>query len=263
MYDPREDPILDDPVARIRAFARDLAYGALVGDWNAEFFKDSYGEMSAKWRVDGSSEKFDSFLSNRWKDSPPAISLLESFNFVILVREESFAPWATSGPTSVVVNKYLLTEKAFQLLEQPRPASVFISYRRSQSSAFALLILARMKAVGLSPFLDMQDLAPGEEWHARLEAEIAQRDYCLTLINCDTLKSEYVRREIQWALNVQKTVIPVWHGGMNGEVAKAVQDTYPALTPFFTKQAIVVEPETPAGYESAIVQLLNRFGYTP
>ncbi len=120
-----------------------------------------------------------------------------------------------------------------------------------------------MKEIGLAPFLDMQDLEPGEEWHARLQQEIAARDYCLALISCDTLKSEYVRREIQWALNAEKTLIPVWHGGMDGDVAQDMQVQYPELAAFFAKQAIIVEPETPAGYESAIVQLLNRFGYTP
>lgn len=250
MHNPLEDPVPDGVIPRVHAFAKDLAYGAAEGLWDSRF-SVGYGDNSESLHSHGGFDPVMLFLLRKWEHQQPSISYLISLEYVNHFENNSG------------YEAYILTPKVFALLEQVAPASVFISYRRSQSSAFALLILARMKAVGLTPFLDMQDLAPGDEWHARLQDEIAQRDYCLVLISCDTLKSEYVRQEIQWALNAQKTVIPVWHGGMNGDSAQEAQEQYPELVPFFTKQAIIVEPESPAGYESAIVQLLNRFGYTP
>ncbi|WP_119068730.1 toll/interleukin-1 receptor domain-containing protein [Aggregatilinea lenta] len=251
------DPVPSDPLRRITAFPRDLAYGIVEQLWPAEFLV-SRTERTEEWHargVDYWADQFTSRLKQKWGMSIPRSHLLRVYGFIEFVE--------TKHEDDKQFEVYVPTPKAFQLLEQPRPSSVFISYRRSESSALALLIIARMKEIGLAPFLDMQDLEPGEEWHARLQQEIAARDYCLALISCDTLKSEYVRREIQWALNAEKTLIPVWHGGMDGDVAQDMQVQYPELAAFFAKQAIIVEPETPAGYESAIVQLLNRFGYTP
>jgi hypothetical protein len=107
---------------------------------------------------------------------------------------------------------YTPHRQSFALLDQPAPASIFISYRRRDSSELALLILARFKMLGQEPFLDMS-IEPGDDWETRLRREVAGRDYFVSLVGPTTLESEYVRQEILWALDAGKQIIPIWHRG--------------------------------------------------
>jgi hypothetical protein len=247
MYNPFEDNIPEDPIQRVHALARDLAYGAVHGYWPTVLVITSYRDFVKGWHsgIAGSSADFAE-LSEKWIGAVPDITLLLSFEY--LVREDQ--------------QRYALTQKSFVLLEQPVPSSIFISYRRQESSAFGLLILARFKALGLKPFLDM-NIEPGEEWHAQLEAEVSNREDFICLVGPTTLESEYVRREISWALAANARIIPIWHNGFDGTKIAELQGNYPKLGPFLAKQAIPVEQENPVAYEGAIIQLLNRFGVTP
>ncbi len=250
MYNPlTDDPIPDGVLQRVHAFARDLAFGAAEGLWSSEILV-SRSAAGEDWFPLPHTQEFDE-LTSKWGDATPTANLLLSFGFFHRLESREHS------------DLYILTPKAFELLERAAPASVFISYRRRESSAFALLILARMKAVGLSPFLDMQDLEPGDEWHARLKDEIEAREHCVVLVGPTTLESDYVRTEIVWALDAGKNLIPVWHNHVTQNVIARAEEDHPELAPFLERQAIMVEPEAPSGYHNAVVQLLNRFGYTP
>lgn len=151
---------------------------------------------------------------------------------------------------------YKLSSKAFDLLNRPlTPPSVFISYRRRASSAFGLLLVARLKAVGVqNPFIDM-NIQPGDEWHAQLENIVRGSRYFILLIGDGTLESDYVQQEIAWALATPNVIIiPVLHDDLR-------QDSLPP--DLASKQAIVVERESAEYYELAVLKVLNRLGYTP
>lgn len=259
MHNPlTDDPIPDGMLQRIHAFARDLAFGAASGAWSGEFFV-FHTAPGEEWQPAGGYEALQERLkplTRKWWGAMPRSSLLTAYGYLERVETREVA----SGDQRDTV---VLTPKAFELLERAAPASVFISYRRRESSAFALLVLARMKAVGLSPFLDMQDLEPGDEWHARLKDEIEAREHCVVLVGPTTLESAHVRTEIVWALAAGKHLIPIWHNHLTQNVIARAEEDHPELAPFLERQAIVVEPEAPSGYDNAVVQLLNRFGYTP
>jgi hypothetical protein len=255
MSDPRNDPLPKDSVGQVRAFARDLAYGALQGDWSAKFAMH-YGD--GRFGTDDWAVK--NYLAQKWDSNPPNLYLLVSFGYLQDQRREVQAPPNFKAPMPTIW-EFLLTDKAFALLEQPTSTSVFISYRRGESSAFALLVLARFQMIGLEPFLDL-NIEPGNEWHAQLEQEINRRDYFVILVGPATLDSEFVREEIIWALASKARIIPIWHNGCDDHVLAEMQDRYPELGAFFDKQAIKVEQENPVAYEGAITQLLNRFGIT-
>lgn len=253
MSDPRGEPIPKDSVGKIRAFARDLAYGALVGDWSSKFVMN-YGDgrfATEEWTL-------KNYLAQKWDSNPPNLYLLVSFGYIQDQRHEVPTPPNFKAPLPVVW-EYILTDKAFALLEQPSATSVFISYRRGESSTFALLLLARFQMIGLEPFLDL-NIEPGNEWHAQLEHEVKRRDYFICLVGPTTLESEYVREEIAWALAAKARMIPIWHNQFNDTALAAIQKRYPELGDFFARQAIRVEQENPIAYEGAITQLLNRFG---
>jgi hypothetical protein len=247
MHNYLEDPVPDDPIQRVHAFARDLAYGVSAALCSAEIGVDRIGGGQTEWR-DTEGGQYLSFLDEKWRDHFPYPSLLIAFEY--------FAPVPNPGGSTEL---YRLTSKAFALLEQPAPASIFISYRRSDSSALALLLLARFKMRGQEPFLDM-NIAPGDDWEDRIRSEVMTRENFICLLGPTTLESEYVRQEIAWAQQAKARIIPIWHNGFSDGQLAAFQTRFPALGDFYNKQAIRIEQENALAYEGAIIQLLNRFG---
>jgi hypothetical protein len=250
MYSPWEDPIPDVSVAKVRAFVKDMAYGALYGGWSAELVIGDATHGKNLTPLNIKNRVIFNALVTKWQKEAPDVSLLIAFEYLDFVEREG------------AIVRYRLTSKAFLLLEQPSPASIFISYRRSESSAFALLLLARFKTLGLEPFLDMS-IEAGDDWRERLEGEVTSREYFIVLIAPTTLESPYVRQEIGWALAAGAQAIPVWHNGFSDELVSQFQESYRELELFLDKQAIRVDQENALAYEGAIIQLLNRFGFTP
>ncbi len=245
MYNPMEEAIPSDAMARIRAFVKDLAFGAANGMWSPEI-RVNRSVRGGDWSYTAGRD-FPKLLE-KWDDQIPYVGLLVSFEYLDVVAQEQYG------------NLYTLTPKAFALLEQASPASIFISYSRAESSAFALLLLARLKAVGLDPFLDLKDLNPGDEWEDRLRNEVASRQHFICLIGPRTLESDYVQQEIAWAMDAGTRTIPIWHNGFVYNDGDSEDET---LRRFLRSNAIVVERENAKAYEGAILELLNYFGFTP
>ncbi len=242
MHNFLEDPVPDDPIQRVHAFARDLAYGAVMGLWSSRLRVRIDSNLKEIW-YDTIRRKELELLYQKWGSKLPSWSLTLSFEYMYLDDKV-----------------HVLTPKALALLEQPAPASIFISYSRRESSAFALLILARFKAIDLEPFLDIRGILPGDDWHAELEQEVRQRENFICLIGLHTLESPYVRKEIEWALDAGVRTIPIWHNGFRYDESI---NPDPELENFLKRHAIVVEKEDAKAYQSAIDELLNYFGVTP
>ncbi len=190
------------------------------------------------------------FIEERWKDS-----IDSSFTMILWVH----------GYIAQTENKtvYLVTEKAMDLLEYPDPHNVFVSYTHRESSALALLVVESLRKYGQNAFCDMC-LVPGEDWHPELEKQIKKCDHFIVLVGKETRNSGPTLKEVKWALQNDKTVIPIWHNefeltidewsGVDDEVVNAIQ----------RKHAVIVQKESAAGYNAAITELLtNRFGITP
>lgn len=224
------------PMGRIRLLAQELAEGAYEGVWPLELYA---------FRGDVADGGINQYLKERWNEENPSFALLTIMKYM---------EWNGS-------NSYIITKQAFDLLGEAQPADVFISYRRKESSAFALLVLARLKAAGLNPFLDMS-LVPGEEWQRGLKLRIESNDYLIALIGPDTLSSREVVWEIESAVSAGVKIIPVWHGGFTfrpGVYALPAEVEQVLVT----THTIRVLEESAVGYNNAIVELLNRFGATP
>eukprot|EP00656_Telonema_subtile_P030520 TRINITY_DN3349_c0_g1_i5.p1 TRINITY_DN3349_c0_g1~~TRINITY_DN3349_c0_g1_i5.p1 ORF type:complete len:133 (-),score=28.75 TRINITY_DN3349_c0_g1_i5:124-522(-) len=95
---------------------------------------------------------------------------------------------------------FTLTPKAFELLVLPLNRRIFISYKRTESSAFALLLKDRLAANGYDVFLDLQSIHPGEDWRVRLESEIRNCDVFVGLLGRLTLDSQPTCQEIDLSL---------------------------------------------------------------
>ncbi|MEP7285925.1 MAG: toll/interleukin-1 receptor domain-containing protein, partial [Chloroflexota bacterium] len=150
---------------------------------------------------------------------------------------------------------YLITQKAFALLERPVTLpTVFISYSRKTSSAFGLLIECRLQIAGIKAFID-RSIDPGDAWHAQLEDKIRHSTCVVSLLAPETLNSNYVQKEIQWALDQNIMLIPIWHGTFDGSNIPA------ALELLGSKNAIRVKEESAEAYHEAVEKLINRLGF--
>ena len=249
-------PLPQNAMARVRLLARELAEGAALGLWDAgiSHFRGAINDRPVlKYRL----RRWDGIQPDELEDFSQQINYTTAAPDLSLLVRNGYLEVAPNN-----ANFYLLTRAAFDLVEETEPANIFISYRRKDSSAFALLLLARLKAEGLEPFLDLA-LVPGEDWRAGLKERLQSYDYFIVLIGQETLTSDVVLEEIAWALEAGLIMIPIWHNGFAYR-----REDWPKLPPMIdemlrTRHTIRVVEENPLYYNSAVVELLNRFGVTP
>ena len=238
-------PIPSGDVARVKLLAKELALGVHRGLWERTILVGtSYGEIIEL--RSGVQQYLHPFIEKRWGDKSISqqIELLIGHEYVIKT------------------NVHEIASAAFGLVDETEPYNIFISYRQLDSSALALLVLARLKEHGLVPFVDMA-LEAGGNWHADLEDRIKSCDYFIILLGKDTLSSPMTVKEIQWALKYERTLIPIWHSGFDLNADEWVDVDEAVKEAIQQTNAIIVQDESANGYNSAIVELLNRFGVTP
>lgn len=231
-----------NPMTRIRTLGKELAEGAAIDLWSISF-------RMFRGQLVTSEDQQDliRYLSQRWNDKAPHFGLLLSNGYLRFDAGE---------------NDVYITKAAFDLIDESETANIFISYKRSDSSAFALLVLARMKAVGIEPFLDLA-LQPGDDWEKGLRERIQKYQYLVAILSHDTLKSEVCIKEISWAIEAGLSIIPIWHNGFvykSGAWDALSVKVDAALSKTHTIRVI---EESALGYNNAIVELLNRFGVMP
>ncbi len=85
---------------------------------------------------------------------------------------------------------------------------VFISYRRSASAGYGQILHDKLSERGAEIFLDVRDLHAGE-FGEDLKESIATCDYFLLLLAPTTLESQWVIKEVEYAREKGKIIIPV------------------------------------------------------
>ena len=235
---------------RLREFATDLAVGYDEGAWGLKLWLTPMDDNSLHWEIlDAEENDLLELPMDKWENPAPDITGLRSVGYVEAVDKERKDPY---------FGAFLLTEKCLSLSKSR--AKVFISYRRDESSAFALLLEARIKQeTNAKPFLD-KNLQPGEEWHGVLEGKIREAEAFICLLGKNTLDSDFVRKEIQWALDSRdnKLIIPVWHNQFDGHQSEYQE----LLNPINQIQAVVIKDESAIGYDTSINLVLNRLEYS-
>ncbi len=254
-------PIPSGDATWVKLLAKELAIGANRNLWSPRGIL-MFMAGGARAMCDNATKYFE----QRWRGND-LDHLLE-----VLLAHEYFIKLESNHPPK-------LTTNAFDLIEEVEPHDVFISYRRLDSSALALLVLARLKEHDLVPFCDMA-LEAGGNWHADLKERITDCDYFIILLGNDTLASEMTVKEICWAIDGKRTIIPIWHSGFglaqNFDLSTEMEqfatkwkeewlrNRRDELTSVINRtNAIRVLDESASGYNTAIVELLNRFGITP
>lgn len=233
-------------VARVKLLAKELALGVHRDLWpsTVTIFR---GE-SILFR--GALKDYE---EHRWADDIPtrSFSLLQGHGYV------------ETGLTANGKRNYRLSQAAFDLLQEIPPFNVFISYTHQESSAFALLLITKLRQYGIQPFCDMS-LVPGEDWHPELEKQIMKCEHFIVLVGKETRNSGPTIKEVKWALENKKIVIPIWHNGFKLKLDEWTRVNDDVVEAIERKHAVIVEKESAAGYNAAVTELLaNRFGITP
>ena len=232
---------------QIHDFATDLAVGFDEGGWDTRFaFRQGYsefnGELKQSWKAvhkELREHPFSSSLENKWASYLPQPQDMISLGYLRKTGDE-----------------YTLTEKALRLVDEAvTPPNVFISYKRSESSAFALLLEARIKyETNAKPYID-KDPELGKKWDVTLEEKVNSCEAFICVIAKTTFDSESVCAEITWAKDSNtQIIIPVCHNGYEIERVNEIFDN---------NFAVRVKEENAEEYDRAAHKVLNYLGYSP
>lgn len=262
IYDPRFDPIPANPVEHPHRLAYDLAWGIHHRKWRNAFY--IYPEWYEDWRFDIDVEhqrdaELINYVSKVWGENLPNLERLADYNYFSQLRAEGGG-----------VALFQLTERALRLPEEKLSASIFISYARKYSSALVLLLNARFMEYGRVPYFDLNpvyqvegsQLILGDNWHGSLEDQIKNRENFIVLIAPGTLHSEYVCKEIRWAIQYRKQIISILHNGFDINNPDHTPDDLPdeIRNVIKEKHREQVSEETPKQYDATIRTVLNQFG---
>ncbi|MDE2638418.1 MAG: toll/interleukin-1 receptor domain-containing protein [Chloroflexota bacterium] len=229
----------------VKLLAMEIAQGIHLNLWRPEIIFVRQGDPP---RSDQAILR--QFIEERWQDS------IDS-TFTLILWAHGYI--AQTDITTV----YQVTEKAMDLLENPDPNNVFVSYKHSESSACALLVVESLRKYGQNAFCDMS-LVPGEDWHPALEKQIEACEHFIVVVGKEIRKSSATLKEVEWAIENGKTVIPLWHNGFEFKEDEWREINLRVSKAIHRKHAVIVQNESAAGYNAAIVELLtNRFGITP
>jgi hypothetical protein len=132
-----------------------------------------------------------------------------------------------------------------------KPPMVFISYRRGSSWGQARSIEQSLRKRGADVFIDVDDINEGK-FAETIQKAIADCDFFLPVLAPGTLDSEWVRREIAYAIQLKKTIVPLLVDGFTLDENSLTPD----IAEIASHNAIRVLPEF---YEEAMDRLGKRF----
>ncbi len=124
-----------------------------------------------------------------------------------------------------------------------RPA-VFISYARADA-AFAQRLMDDLRAAGHACWIDTSEIKGGEQWAINIADAINHSSALVVIVTRQALQSEWVQKEILWAQQVKKLIIPLLLQDVAHEPGFFVLVNYQPV--FFFNQA----------YDAALAQLLH------
>ena len=85
---------------------------------------------------------------------------------------------------------------------------VFFSYSR-KDTAFALTLAQDVRSAGADIWIDQLDIRAGDLWDVEIEKALVNASCVLVVLSPFSVASDNVQDEIAFALDTQKTIIPV------------------------------------------------------
>jgi hypothetical protein len=88
------------------------------------------------------------------------------------------------------------------IVSNPRPLRVFLCHSSTDKPAVRELY-QRLKADGFAPWLDEEDLLPGQDWQREIPKAVRNSDIVIVCLSPSSInKAGYVQKEIKFALDV-------------------------------------------------------------
>jgi len=156
----------------------------------------------------------------------------------------------------------------------------FISYSRKDSE-FALKLAKKLRAGGVSVWLDKLNIIPGQAWDLAIQGAIENNPFMLVILSPAAIESQDVRNEFNYALALHKTVIPVLYreckvpfrlqgrqwADFRGEYQNGFEELLKALRSEGTKASttaiLQVEKETPTAVPARTKPKADRLTRPP
>jgi hypothetical protein len=85
---------------------------------------------------------------------------------------------------------------------------VFFSYSR-KDTAFALTLAQEVRSAGADIWIDQLDIRAGDLWDVEIEKALVNASCVLVILSPFSVASDNVQDEIAFALDAEKTIIPV------------------------------------------------------
>lgn len=90
---------------------------------------------------------------------------------------------------------------------------IFISYAHKDTEGFVHWFAHRLMQYGYSVWWDTVSIAGGTRWRNEIETGVRACTYFLPVISANAAESEWVGKEIDMALTLKKTIIPIMIDG--------------------------------------------------
>jgi CheY-like chemotaxis protein len=143
-------------------------------------------------------------------------------------------------------------QRAMTRVQKLRPrCKVFISYRRSVSWAQARAVATSLRDRNVDVFLDFDNINQGR-FDNTIDGEIRAREFFVPILTPLTFESEWVIKEINTAIVLQKTIIPLLIDDFSFS-------TTPLPTVISSLQTMNAIQLTADYYEDALDRLVKRF----
>jgi transcriptional regulator with XRE-family HTH domain len=169
----------------------------------------------------------------------------------------TFIKWATEGLDQDEITSFRRATRSmdvswfpdkYGMRTFPRLASVFLSHS-SQDKSFARKLATDLRNQGVRVWLDEAELLPGDSLIAKLGTAISEADYLYVILSPNSVKSEWVQREVEIALTHE----------IHGRRLKVVPVLYKCCPiPEFLQGKLYADCTTTARYAKSLVSLVQR-----
>ncbi|CAN2039386.1 hypothetical protein GMMP15_1210008 [Candidatus Magnetomoraceae bacterium gMMP-15] len=137
-------------------------------------------------------------------------AFMATFDFIKLDQKALVIVIASAGAVLALLLKAVAARQKGKL----RSLRIFISYAREDEEK-AIEIGKKLNQAGFQPWMDIQNLKPGDNWIIAIEQAIKDADFFMPLISKNTIdKRGYLQKELKFAFDMitdydNKHIVPV------------------------------------------------------
>ena len=166
--------------------------------------------------------------------------------------------WSWIGPLSAQTSVALFLAWSWK---KPDPYLAFISYRTNEDGEFAHRVKEGLTREGYFIFIDTDSLRLGP-FDEQLLKTIESATYFVLILSPHSLvrcaePDDWVLKELEHALGIGKTVIPIWKDGFDFKTETRVPDL-PALAKLASHQAVIYTRTDFSGFMRQLIQQIKR-----